>query len=98
MTTVSGGRCRPGWVAGRGPPHLWEGSFSSAHVSTRSGVEGASPGPETPLPAGSTRNSDPRPLLWAVLLLVAVALVLGVSVFMGLSQAKAQRLQEGSRV
>lgn len=98
MTAVSGGRCRPRWVAGRGPPHLWEGSFSSAHVSTRSGVEGASPGPETPLPAGSTRNSDPRPLLWAVLLLVAVALVLGVSVFMGLSQAKAQRLQEGSRV
>nr|KAF6468813.1 zona pellucida glycoprotein 1 [Rousettus aegyptiacus] len=48
--------------------------------------------------SGSTRNSDPRPLLWAVLLLVAVALVLGVSVFMGLSQAKAQRLQEGSRV
>lgn len=62
-------------------------------------MEGASPSPETlqtPLPAGSTRNSSPRPLLWAVLLLVAVALVLGVSVFMGLSQAKAQRLQEGN--
>ncbi|XP_023378656.1 zona pellucida sperm-binding protein 1 [Pteropus vampyrus] len=48
--------------------------------------------------SGSTRNSNPRPLLWAVLLLLAVALVLGGSVFMGLSQAKAQRLQEGNRV
>ncbi|ELK13491.1 zona pellucida sperm-binding protein 1 [Pteropus alecto] len=39
--------------------------------------------------SGSTRNSNPRPLLWAVLLLLAVALVLGGSVFMGLSQTKA---------
>lgn len=49
------------------------------------------------LSAGSTRNSKPRPLLWVVLLLVAAALVLGVSVFVGLSQPQAQRLQEGNR-
>ncbi|XP_019609545.2 zona pellucida sperm-binding protein 1 [Rhinolophus sinicus] len=48
-------------------------------------------------PSGSTRNSKPRPLLWVVLLLVAAALVLGVSVFVGLSHPQAQRLQEGNR-
>nr|XP_044606191.1 zona pellucida sperm-binding protein 1 isoform X2 [Equus asinus] len=48
-------------------------------------------------PTGSTRNSKPRPLLWMVLLLVAIALVLGVGIFVGLRQARAQKLQEGNR-
>uniref|UniRef100_A0A452R6R5 Zona pellucida glycoprotein 1 n=1 Tax=Ursus americanus TaxID=9643 RepID=A0A452R6R5_URSAM len=58
----------------------------------------SSPGPvgfegfyrQEPLPrtTGSPRNTDQRPLLWVVLLLVAVALVLGVGVFAGLTQAK----------
>ncbi|XP_058383378.1 zona pellucida sperm-binding protein 1 [Diceros bicornis minor] len=48
-------------------------------------------------PAGSTRNANPRPVLWMVLSLVAVALVLGVGVFVSLSQAWAQKLQEGNR-
>ncbi|XP_058545164.1 zona pellucida sperm-binding protein 1 isoform X2 [Neofelis nebulosa] len=48
-----------------------------------------SSGQEPPLgPTGSPRNANQRPLLWVVLLLVAVALVLGVGVFAGLSQAK----------
>ncbi|XP_066110115.1 zona pellucida sperm-binding protein 1 [Saccopteryx bilineata] len=61
----------------------------------------SSPGPvgfvgsyrkETTLgPSGSTRSSDLRPPLWVVLLLVAVALVLGIGVFVGL------RLQKGNR-
>lgn len=38
--------------------------------------------------AGSPRNVNQRPLLWVVLLLAAVALVLGVGVFVGLHQAK----------
>lgn len=32
-----------------------------------------------------------------VLLLVAIALVLGVGIFVGLRQARAQKLQEGNR-
>ncbi|XP_036916495.1 zona pellucida sperm-binding protein 1 [Sturnira hondurensis] len=62
----------------------------------------SSPGPvgfvdshrkETTLePSGSTRNSDPRLLLWMVILLAAAALVLGIGVSVGLRQA--QRLQE----
>ncbi|XP_028370871.1 zona pellucida sperm-binding protein 1 [Phyllostomus discolor] len=70
----------------------------------------SSPGPvgfvdsyrkETTLgPSGSTRNSDPRPLLWVVLPLAAAALVLGIGVSVGLRQAQARRLQgmrEGER-
>ena len=45
-------------------------------------------------PAGSTQNSDPRPLLWVVLLLAAAALVLGISVSVGLRQARTQMLRE----
>ncbi|XP_054419670.1 zona pellucida sperm-binding protein 1 [Pteronotus mesoamericanus] len=45
-------------------------------------------------PSGSTRNSSPRLLLWVVLLLAAAALVLGISVFVGLHQTQAQGLQE----
>lgn len=57
-----------------------------------------SPGTLHTLPsAGATRNSDPRPLPWGVLSLVAVALVFGVSVFVGLRQAQARGLQEGNR-
>uniref|UniRef100_A0A673TY48 Zona pellucida glycoprotein 1 n=1 Tax=Suricata suricatta TaxID=37032 RepID=A0A673TY48_SURSU len=65
----------------------------------------SSPGPvdfegssrrERPLgPTGSPRNANQKPLFWVVLLLVAVALVLGVGVFLGLSQA--QKLQEVNR-
>uniref|UniRef100_A0ABI8AM22 Zona pellucida glycoprotein 1 n=1 Tax=Felis catus TaxID=9685 RepID=A0ABI8AM22_FELCA len=58
-----------------------------------------SSGQEPPLgPTGSPRNANQRPLLWVVLLLVAVALVLGVGVFEGLSQAKprsSRRATEG---
>ncbi|XP_042760510.1 zona pellucida sperm-binding protein 1 [Panthera leo] len=58
-----------------------------------------SSGREPPLgPTGSPRNANQRPLLWVVLLLVAVALVLGVGVFAGLSQAKprsSRRVTEG---
>ncbi|XP_043437198.1 zona pellucida sperm-binding protein 1 isoform X1 [Prionailurus bengalensis] len=58
-----------------------------------------SSGQEPPLgPTGSPRNANQRPLLWVVLLLVAVALVLGVGVFVGLSQAKprsSRRATEG---
>ncbi|KAM5317316.1 zona pellucida sperm-binding protein 1 [Glossophaga mutica] len=64
----------------------------------------SSPGPvgfvdsyrkETTLgPSGSTRNSDPRPLLWVVLLLAVAALVLGIGVSVGLRQARAERPQE----
>ncbi|XP_025771420.1 zona pellucida sperm-binding protein 1 [Puma concolor] len=58
-----------------------------------------SSGQEPPLgPTGSPRNANQRPLLWVVLLLVAVALVLGVGVFAGLSQAKprsSRRATEG---
>ncbi|XP_046926699.1 zona pellucida sperm-binding protein 1 [Lynx rufus] len=59
-----------------------------------------SSGQEPPLgPTGSPRNANQRPLLWVVLLLVAVALVLGVGVFAGLSQAKprsSRRATEGN--
>ncbi|KAM9078738.1 LOW QUALITY PROTEIN: zona pellucida sperm-binding protein 1 [Megaptera novaeangliae] len=47
-------------------------------------------------PAGSTMNCSPRPLLWVILLLLAVALVSGVGVFVDLSQ-EAQKLLEGNR-
>nr|KAF6439567.1 zona pellucida glycoprotein 1 [Molossus molossus] len=67
----------------------------------------SSPGPvgfvdayrkETTLgPSGSTRLSDRRLLLWVVLPLVAVALALGIGVFVGLSRAQVRRLQEGNR-
>ncbi|XP_037695370.1 zona pellucida sperm-binding protein 1 [Choloepus didactylus] len=48
-------------------------------------------------PTGPTGNSKPKPPLWAVVLLLAVALVLVVSVFLGLSQTWARKLQEGNR-
>ncbi|KAK1335404.1 hypothetical protein QTO34_003190 [Cnephaeus nilssonii] len=50
-----------------------------------------------PGPAGSAGNSDPRLLLGVALLLAAVALVLGVGVFVGLSRAPAPGLLEGGR-
>lgn len=46
---------------------------------------------------GSAGNSDPRLLLGVALLLAAVALVLGVGVFVGLSRAPAPGLLEGGR-
>ncbi|XP_004770521.3 zona pellucida sperm-binding protein 1 isoform X1 [Mustela putorius furo] len=73
---------------------------SSAARSTAAGPQNlvSSPGPvgfedsyrqEPALgPTGSPRNVNQRPLLWVVLLLAAVALVLGVGVFVGLHQAK----------
>ncbi|XP_036151437.1 zona pellucida sperm-binding protein 1 [Myotis myotis] len=51
-----------------------------------------------PLPsAGSAGNSDPRLALGVALLLAAVALVLGIGVFVGLSRAQAPGLLAGSR-
>ncbi|XP_049992443.1 zona pellucida sperm-binding protein 1 [Alexandromys fortis] len=47
-------------------------------------------------PSGSTRNSSSRPLLW-VLLLLAITLVLGAGVFVGLGWTWAQKLWEDTR-
>ncbi|XP_025213558.1 zona pellucida sperm-binding protein 1 [Theropithecus gelada] len=47
-------------------------------------------------PTDSNGNSSLRPLLWMVLLLPAVALVLGFGVFVGLSQTWVQKLWENS--
>ncbi|ELV10238.1 zona pellucida sperm-binding protein 1 [Tupaia chinensis] len=49
-------------------------------------------------PKGSSRNSSPRPLLWAILLLLAAVLVLAVGVFISLSQAWAQKPRKGDTV
>ncbi|XP_070282378.1 zona pellucida sperm-binding protein 1 [Myotis yumanensis] len=67
----------------------------------------SSPGPvgfvdsyrQEPAPGatGSARNSDPRLPLGVALLLAAVALVLGIGVFVGLSRAQAPGLLGGSR-
>lgn len=49
---------------------------------------------------GSPRSANQRPPLWVVLLLVAVALVLGVGVSVGLSGAKprsSRKSMEGDR-
>nr|XP_020031776.1 zona pellucida sperm-binding protein 1 [Castor canadensis] len=45
---------------------------------------------------GSNGNSNLRPLLWVLLLLLAIALVVGVGIFVGLSQTWAQKLWEGT--
>nr|KAF6275671.1 zona pellucida glycoprotein 1 [Myotis myotis] len=67
----------------------------------------SSPGPvgfadsyrQEPAPGatGSAGNSDPRLALGVALLLAAVALVLGIGVFVGLSRAQAPGLLAGSR-
>ena len=70
--------------ASHGPPHLQKGSFSSAQcdyqgLGFRERVGGALAQPCHPSDpfclAGSTMNCSPRPLLWVILLLLAVALV-----------------------
>ncbi|KAM9658839.1 zona pellucida sperm-binding protein 1 [Trichechus inunguis] len=81
--------------------------FSGHHDASRPQDIASSPGPvgfedssgqePTLGPTGSTRNSNSKLLLWVILLLLAVALVLVVSIFMGLSQAWAQKLQESSK-
>ncbi|XP_037374177.1 zona pellucida sperm-binding protein 1 [Talpa occidentalis] len=66
----------------------------------------SSPGPvsfedsyrqEPPLrPAGTpSRNSSPWPLLWVLPLLLAIALVLGAGVFVGLRQVRVRKLRDG---
>nr|XP_012421243.1 PREDICTED: zona pellucida sperm-binding protein 1 [Odobenus rosmarus divergens] len=52
------------------------------------GFEDSSRQEPPPGPTGFPRNANPGPLLWVVLLLVAVALVLGVGVFVRLSRAQ----------
>ncbi|XP_051048054.1 zona pellucida sperm-binding protein 1 [Phodopus roborovskii] len=47
--------------------------------------------------SGSSRNTNSRPLLWVLLLLLFTTLVLGAGVFVGLSWAWAQKLREGTR-
>lgn len=60
-------------------------------------VGGASASPANPFSlTDSNGNSSLRPLLWMVLLLPAVALVLGFGVFVGLSQTWVQKLWENS--
>ncbi|XP_008583834.1 PREDICTED: zona pellucida sperm-binding protein 1 [Galeopterus variegatus] len=54
------------------------------------------PGPPGMRACGQGRNSNPRLPLWVVLLLLAVVLVLGVGVSMGLSQGWVQKLWEGN--
>ncbi|XP_003419548.2 zona pellucida sperm-binding protein 1 [Loxodonta africana] len=81
--------------------------FSGHHDSARPRDIASSPGPvgfrdssgkePTLGPTGSTRNSNSKLFLWVILLGLAVALVLVVGIFMGLSQVRAQKLQEGSK-
>ncbi|XP_042531712.1 zona pellucida sperm-binding protein 1 [Dipodomys spectabilis] len=53
-------------------------------------------GPLRLQPPGSSRTSNPSPLLWGLFLLLAVTLVLGVGLFVGLSQAS-KKHWEGTR-
>ncbi|XP_051002861.1 zona pellucida sperm-binding protein 1 [Acomys russatus] len=48
-------------------------------------------------PSGFNPNSSSSPLLWVLFLLLAITLVLGAGVFVGLSWAWAQKLQKGTR-
>ncbi|XP_007519711.2 zona pellucida sperm-binding protein 1 [Erinaceus europaeus] len=52
---------------------------------------------QTPGPTGATRSSTPKSLLWALLLLLAVAVLLGVGVCVGLVQASPRRPRKALR-
>ncbi|EPQ07402.1 Zona pellucida sperm-binding protein 1 [Myotis brandtii] len=76
----------------RGPVYF----FCSASACSPSGLEPCS-APCGSRTARSAGNSDPRLPLGVALLLAAVALVLGIGVFVGLSRAQAPGLLGGSR-